>query len=181
MTSSPSLGLGSCSDRAADLGGTPAPVRIGSTEPQGPAYAGERELRYQVLRRLLGLPRGSERFAFEEDCLHVVACAEGRTVGCVLFHPETPTGGRLLQMAVAGPWRRRGLGRALVQHLEGLLSQRGVATLHLHARLEAVRFYQRLGYGVVGRPFWEVGIGHRHMQRTLASLSSLDASCYGSG
>ncbi len=154
-----------------DSGGAPHPT-VRRIQPSEPAYAGERRLRWELLRRPLGMPLGSEEFAAEADCLHWAACLaepDGlRVVGCVLFVRRSPDSGRLLQMAVAPGWRRRGVGRALVRRLEEDVAELGVVRVRLHARLEAVSFYRALGYSVRGRAFWEVGIGHRHMERRLA-------------
>ena len=68
-------------------------------------------------------------------------------------------------MAVAA--QRGGLGTQLVRALEAELRERGFTHVHMHARADAVGFYERLGYAVYDEPFIEVGIVHRHMQRTL--------------
>lgn len=52
-------------------------------------------------------------------------------------------------LAVAPRFRSRGLGRALVEHVERLLLERGCPKVNLQVRaanLEAVAFYRRLGY-----------------------------------
>jgi ribosomal protein S18 acetylase RimI-like enzyme len=52
-------------------------------------------------------------------------------------------------LAVAPRFRGRGLGRALVEHVERLLLERGCPKVNLQVRatnLEAVAFYRRLGY-----------------------------------
>ena len=131
-----------------------------------PAYAGELELRYRVLRAPLGMSRAEVPFPFERESLHLVAERDGAVVGCVLFHPEGPTGGRLFQMAVRADDRRGGLGRRLVAALEAELRRRGVREVHLHARADVVPFYERLGYAVYGDPFVEIGIPHRRMRKT---------------
>ena len=41
---------------------------------------------------------------------------------------------------------RRGVGRSLVKAMEDLAKQGGVSRLHLSSTLNAVRFYERLGY-----------------------------------
>lgn len=132
------------------------------------AYAGERELRYQELRRPLGMPRGSEEYRHEAACRHVVALAGAdQVIGCVLFHPDGEGGGRLLQMAVARAHQGRGQGRRLVRALEAILAADGVHAITLHARDHAVGFYERLGYAVFDAAFEEVGIVHRRMRRSL--------------
>ncbi len=130
-------------------------------------YKHELELRFQILRKPLGHDRDAVRFAFEDESLHVVAVAGGQVVGCVLFAPDGNGGGRLLQMAVSNLFQGQGLGRALVEHLEEVLRQRGYLRVEMHARQSALGFYEQLGYRCVGEPFEEVGLPHRIMEKEL--------------
>lgn len=133
-------------------------------------YAEELELRFRVLREPLGHARSDVAFPFEHESLHLLALEHARVVACVLFHPEPPSSGRLFQMAVAPDRQRRGLGQRMVRALEAELMRRGVRDVHLHAREHVVPFYEQLGYAVVGEPFVEVSIPHRHMRRQLQSV-----------
>lgn len=138
-------------------------------------YRGERRLRYEVLRRPLGMPEGSEENAAEARCEHCVAEDEGRVVGCVLWLEDADgLGGKLLQMAVAEDRRGVGVGARLVRELERHVAARGVRVVRMHAREAALGFYGKLGYRVVGAPFTEVGLPHRHMQRELGGAASGD-------
>ena len=130
-------------------------------------HAAELDLRFRVLREPLDLPRGSEWYDFEADCVHVVAVEGQAVVGCVLFHPDGKGGGRLLQMAVEEHLQGQGLGRILVERLEEEVARAGVGWIHLHARDHAVGFYEKLGYEPVGDLFVEVGIPHYDMKKRL--------------
>ena len=132
-----------------------------------PSYPEELELRYRALREPLGQARSDVVFPFEPRSLHLVALEQTGVVGCVLFHPEELTSGRLYQMAVDPSRRGQGLVRAMVRALEAELRRRGVREVHVHARAHVVPFYERLGYVLFGEPFVEVSIAHRHMSRML--------------
>ena len=132
-----------------------------------PLYMAKRALRWQVLRRPLGLPLGSEAFPFEHESLHLVLVERGEVVGCVLFHPDEPSGGRLFQMAVHEDLHRQGYGARLVKRLEARLMELGVRHVHLHARASVAGFYAALGYTPFGDPYEEVGIPHVSMERLL--------------
>ena len=145
------------------------------TEPRfisvsDPLYAGELELRYRVLREPLGLSRDEVASPFESESLHLVAYDGAAVVGCVLFHAESETSGRLFQMAVDPRLQGAGIGLHLVHTLEATLTARGFRHVHLHARRTAVGFYERLGYSVCGPEFSEVGLPHLPMQRQLKAL-----------
>ena len=131
-------------------------------------HAAELDLRYRILRKPLGLQRGSEWYDHEEDCIHVIAVAGERVVGCVLFHPYGDGGGRLLQMAVEADLQGKGVGRTLVQRLEEEVTRQEIHWIHLHARDHAVGFYEKLGYECVGEPFFEVTIPHFDMKKRLS-------------
>jgi predicted GNAT family N-acyltransferase len=135
--------------------------------PDEPLYAQELELRFRVLREPLGHTRADVAFPFERESLHLVVCVASKLVGCVLFHPEHASGGRLFQMAILPSSQGAGLGRQLVLTLEAELSRRGLVQVHLHAREPVVPFWEKLGYTVYGESFVEVGVPHRHMRRTL--------------
>lgn len=133
-----------------------------------PHYAGERALRYEVLRKPLGMPPGSEENAAEARCQHCVALRDGVVVGCVLWlADEGGVGGKLMQMAVAEALRGQDVGRRLVRELERKVAADGIEVVRMHARESALPFYEKLGYAVVSETFSEVGIPHRVMQRAL--------------
>lgn len=135
-----------------------------------PAYEGECALRFRILREPLGFTRADVAFPFEAESLHLVAVdADGVVRGCVLFHPDGRGGGRLFQMAVDEALQGQGVGRALVDHLEAELAERGIEEVELHARDHAIGFYARLGYVAFGEPYTEVGIPHQNMRKRLSS------------
>lgn len=135
---------------------------------QGPLYRQELELRFKVLREPLGQTRADVVFPFDPQSLHLVAMKGAAVNGCVLFHPEDKTSGRLFQMAVEPSAQRSGIGAKLVRALESELIRRGFNSVHLHARETVVGFYERLGYQLYGEPFVEAGVAHRYMRKLIA-------------
>ena len=144
-----------------------ASVELRFVTPDDPLVASELDLRFRVLRDPLGLGPDTVRFPFEQESLHLLAIAEGRVIGCVLFHPESASTGKLYQMAVAPEHQARGVGARLVRALEARLAREAVRGIVLHARATAVGFYERLGYAAVGPVFDEVGIPHQRMEKRL--------------
>ncbi|QKT04285.1 GNAT family N-acetyltransferase [Ectothiorhodospiraceae bacterium 2226] len=131
-------------------------------------YAAARALREAVLRRPLGLTLSAQDVQGEQDQLHYgMFDARGAALACVSVALGDAGRARVRQMAVAAALQGRGLGRALLQAVEADLRARGVRELMLHARLQAVGFYRRQGYRVVGEPFLEVGMPHRRMAKRL--------------
>ncbi len=129
-----------------------------------PRYERALLLRHRVLRAPLGMGFEAVRFEGEETALHVVATEGADVIGSVTFDFGT---GRLRAMAVAPEHQKKGVGAVLVERLERELALRCVAVVELHARAEAIGFYEKLGYAVFGEPFIEVTIPHRAMRKTL--------------
>jgi ribosomal protein S18 acetylase RimI-like enzyme len=87
----------------------------------------------------------------------VVAELEGRIVGTVSFHPppEPPSSLHLFALEVGAEWRRRGIGRALVEYVVEEARRRGLRRVRLEVRVDnpARRLYHRAGFRRVGEPF----------------------------
>lgn len=123
------------------------------------------ELRFLVLREPLGFSRAEVTVEGEDASLLLAAIDDGSVVACVMFTPRSPTHGKLRQMAVQPLRQGRGVGRALVRHLEQALVAEGFSEIELHARDHAVGFYEKLGYFLEGQPFVEVGVPHFLMRK----------------
>ena len=126
------------------------------------------QLREAVLRKPIGLSLHDEDLSAEENDL-VFAAKEGdAVVGCLLLRTLDNGKGKLRQMAVDPDYQHRGIGRALLDAAEAYALEEGLLWLELHARQEAVAFYENAGYHPSGEPFTQVGIPHLKMAKTLS-------------
>jgi ribosomal-protein-alanine N-acetyltransferase len=94
-----------------------------------------------------------ERHIRHEDSVVAAARVGGRTVGFAIMQYGDSTA-HLNLLAVEPAFRRRGLGRRLVQWLEQSAVVAGTFTVSLELRAHndiAERFYESLGYREVGR------------------------------
>ena len=80
---------------------------------------------------------------------------------------EQPYIVRLRQMAVLNDLQGKGIGRALMNFAENIARDRGYRTVRMHARNNALGFYEKVGYKVKGEPFIEVTIQHYVMEKQL--------------
>ena len=135
--------------------------------PSHAYYRDELMLRWEVLRKPLGMPPGSEVLPEEMECVHLIAMDHKKIIGCVLFHPETTHSGRVVQLALSEEFRGKGCGRQLITTLEQSLSKKGISDLYLFAREELQGFFERMGYHYDGETFERMGFPHRTMKKTL--------------
>jgi len=121
------------------------------------------DLRYRVLREPLGLTWRSDEFEADKNDRHFALQVESKAVACVTSHRLDAGRVKLRQMAVDPSYQGKGLGRRLLTQLEEVLWGEGVKRIELHARENAMGFYQSLGYRKIGTSFQEVGIPHFKM------------------
>ncbi len=125
-------------------------------------------LRYEVLRRPLGLEFTPEQLAEEYNQIHLAAYApDGRLLAYLNLTPVDADIVKMRQVVVAQAQQGSGVGTALVAESERLAAQLHFKKMSLHARQVAVPFYERLGYAIVGEPFEEVGILHFKMEKKM--------------
>lgn len=130
-------------------------------------YSLEKELRNRVLRKPLGLMLSEQDLQGEDRQSHLVAMdGRGRVVGCVLV-AFTAKGAKIRQIAIEEGHRGRGIGTNLMEGAEHIVRDRSLASVTLHARLTARRFFEKLGYAAVSDVFTEVTIPHVRMEKIL--------------
>jgi len=105
-------------------------------------------LRYRILRKAWGQPRGSERDEEDKTSFHIAAFDCGRAIGTGRLQMLSPRLARIRYMAVDESWRGRGTGAAMLAALEGEARSRGASRVTLNAREGAVRFYEERGYAM---------------------------------
>ena len=125
------------------------------------------KLRDDILRKPLGLGFTPEELESEKDNMLIAAFEDERILGCCMLVEEQPGTVRLRQMAVLNDLQGKGIGRALMNFAENMARDRGYKILRMHARVNAVGFYEKVGYKVSGDQFVEVTIPHYVMEKQL--------------
>lgn len=125
------------------------------------------KLRDDILRKPLGLGFTPEELEGEKDNMLIAAFEEDRILGCCMLVEEQPGTVRLRQMAVLNDLQGKGIGRALMNFAENIARDRGYKILRMHARVNAVGFYEKVGYSIRGDQFEEVTIPHYVMEKQL--------------
>ena len=84
----------------------------------------------------------------EKDNMLIAAFEDDDMLGCCMLVEENPDTVRLRQMAVLNDLQGKGIGRALMNFAENLARDRGYKILSMHARKNAIGFYEKMGYKI---------------------------------
>jgi predicted GNAT family N-acyltransferase len=94
---------------------------------------------------------------------HVLVRLNRDPVGTGRLNPA----GKIGRIAVIAGARGRGIGALILRHLLDEARRRGIRRPHLHAQLQALPFYEKLGFRSEGGVFDEAGIPHVRMRLAL--------------
>jgi predicted GNAT family N-acyltransferase len=128
------------------------------------ARARDREAMIAIRRAVFvveqGVPVEIELDGRDPACLHLVAFGpEGAAIGTA----RMTDAGHVGRIAVLAPWRGRRVGAQLVEAMIGLARDAGLARVDLDSQVQALGFYEKLGFEARGEEFLEAGIPHRNM------------------
>lgn len=108
-----------------------------------------------------GVPVELEWDEFDPISLHLLAIEDEfkKPVGTARLLPD----GHIGRIAVLKEWRRQGVGRALLEWMIQEMKSSGKQKAMLNAQADAVKFYEKFGFRVMGDLFIEAGIPHVRM------------------
>ena len=135
-------------------------------------------LRFAVFVDEQGVDPDAEHDGLDDDpsTVHVVALTDegGPVVGVGrLLAPAEDGRPHIGRVAVAREARRTGVGKAVMDALERVALERygrgGEVTVALSAQVQAIPFYEEIGYVVTGERYLDEGIWHRDATKSLRS------------
>ena len=132
-----------------------------------PEYDTMLRLRYDLLRKPLGLSFDPKELEKEKDDVLIGAFEDEKMLGCCLLTSMDAKTLRLRQMAVYNNLQGKGIGRALMIFAENIARDMGYEILMMHARVTAIGFYEKLGYVKKDGQFIEITIPHVIMEKRL--------------
>ncbi len=126
-------------------------------------------LRNRILREPLGLIFSDEDLKKEKKDFLLCCCNEknDKIVGCCVLTPLNDSVLQLRQMAVESFRQRKGVGAGVLLFAEKVAKKNHYKYIYLHARKEAVGFYEKFGYNIESDEFIEVGIPHYEMLKNI--------------
>ena len=126
-------------------------------------------LRFEILRKPWNQPEDSVKDEWEENSIHVLmmnnkdeAIATGR------LQLNSDEEGQIRSMAVRGDLQGKGLGSEIMKYIEQKASDKKLKHIILDARENAVSFYKKHGYQIIGDSYMLFGvIPHFRMKKDL--------------
>ena len=141
------------------------------TAPETTSLDAAAALRHRVFVGEQGVAPEIERDGLDTLAQHVVvSTADGTVVATGRLMPQGDAA-KIQRVAVSPEHRGEGLGRLVMQGLEAVARDQGARTAKLASQVDAVGFYEHLGYVTYGEPFVEADILHRWMRKALEESS----------
>lgn len=126
-----------------------------------------RALRRTVFVEEQGVPEAEEWDDLDGQAIHVLAWLDGQPTGTARILIDGATG-KIGRVCVLPAARGTGLGAALIRaSLDVLRFRPGVTRAKLGAQVQAIGFYEKLGFVACGELYDDAGIPHRDMIREL--------------
>ena len=125
-------------------------------------------LRMKVLLGPIGIPPTYINPQKEADDILIGACDGEQLIGCCILTQVNDQTVQLRQMAVDQSLQQKGIGKEIIAFAENTAMENGYRIVMMHARDSVIPFYEKCGYTIAGGQFFEVGIGHHKMQKTLS-------------
>ena len=128
------------------------------------------DLRWRILRKPWELQKGSEKDELDKSSYHLMVVDEstGEVAAVGRLQINSNDKAQIRYMAVADRYQGQGLGSKIVEELEKIALKKGVKSVILQARNNAVKFYEKNGFEVVEKSYLLFGeIQHFLMQKNL--------------
>ncbi len=141
-------------------------------EAGGAGFAKCLDIRLRVFVGEQNVPEAEERDSFDDIATHFLALWKCEAAGTARLVVKAPGVIKIGRVAVLAPYRKFGIGAALMQAAE---AAHPGAMFQLDAQLQAMRFYEKLGYTAEGPVFDDAGIPHRLMRKPGQASSQLES------
>ena len=103
----------------------------------------------------------------EEESTHfIVTNEDNEPIGAGRFR-VVDSYGKVERICVLAEARTSGVGRALMEAIEQYALSQEIEITKLNAQVQAIPFYESLGYAIISDEFLDAGIPHRTMKKRL--------------
>ncbi len=130
-------------------------------------------LRWEVLRKPWGQPKGSEKDDNESAFFHLMAEVSSEMVGVGCIYKIENDVMQVRFMAISQEYNQNGIGRLILRELEDYAERNNTEKIKLYAREVAVPFYLKSEYKIVRDGYTLFGtIKHKLMEKRLKPQNS---------
>ncbi len=106
--------------------------------------------------------------AVDDVATHLVAFEGDTAVGTCRYYETEAAGTYVIgRIAVLRSLRGKGLGGTLVREAEAQIKERGGKLAHIGAQVQAIPFYEKIGYAPVGERYMDEHVPHQGMEKEL--------------
>lgn len=124
-------------------------------------------IRYEVFVDEQNVPEDVEVDELEDKSHHVVLYEEDHPVGTARIYHRGSGVYKIQRVAVLKKYRGKSFGAQLIKECELQINKLRGTKITLGAQLQALSFYEKLGYTAEGPEFMDAGIPHREMTKML--------------
>ena len=104
------------------------------------------QIRWEILRKPLGLKEGTERDDLENQAIHRIIKDDNKIVAVGRLHFNNDNTAQIRYMAVLRNFQGKGFGGLLVDEFMKISKEDKITKIILYARDSVVEFYEKLGF-----------------------------------
>lgn len=132
-----------------------------------PEYKETIELRNEVFRKPWGLDIKDDDLSPDKEMDIYGAYLDGKLIGTVFLAHHEEGVARVRNVAIYKEYRGKGLGKYLMDFIEDKAREKGYRKMYLMGRTNVEKFYKKLGYKTMGKPYDYRTIPHVDMIKDL--------------
>ena len=139
-------------------------IKEPSTEDEWGMYY---KIRWEILRKPLGLKRGSERDELDQIANHRIVKKQKNILAVGRLHFNSNDTAQIRYMAVIQNSQRNGYGKLLVDEFVKIAKQNNISKVVLYSRDSVIKFYEKLGFSIIDRAHKLKSVQHFLMQKNI--------------
>lgn len=125
------------------------------------------DIRNEAFRKPWGLDIRDEDLTGDKDMDMFGGYLGDKMIATIFLTEDDEETARIKSVAILEEYRRKGLGRYLMEYVENIARERGYKKVNLMGRVSVEGFYNKLGYKTIGEPFDYHTIPHIDMVKEL--------------
>lgn len=125
-----------------------------------------KRIRTSVFIQEQNVPIELEWDELDKDAIHILAYYDNEPVATARLLKD----GQIGRMAVLKPFRRRTIGKKMLNYLLQIAHNNSISNIFLSAQTQAMAFYKKNGFTVTGSEYMDAGIPHYKMMRVESKV-----------